>query len=231
MFKKMILVFFFIIISTGCTAEYNLNIDNDLVIEESILIENSILDIKKQELDVDFFLDLNIDRYNSNNRYSMYMCEKEVNDDSAIVTANAIYLDFLSYKNTSPLIEEIFTNLNVVKNNNVYTLEYKAKSLDNVEMFQSSDLYSSLIDEVNVNIKLPFRVMHSNADKYNVEDGIYTWKYSKNEPTKDINIEFDVSKMRIGNTEKGLYLLLSFVIIISAIIGYAFYKYKANDKV
>ncbi len=231
MFKKMILIFIFIIMNTACTAEYNLNIDKDLIVEESVSVKDSIFNIRKQELDVDFFLDLNIDRYKSNNLYSTYMYEKKVDNNNAIVTANMTYLDFLSYKNTSALIENLFTNLNIINNGNIYTFEYKVKSLSNIEVFKSTELYSSLLDGVDVNIKLPFRVINSNADRFDEDSGIYSWKYIKGESLKDINIEFDISKTKIGNTEKGLYFLLSFVIIICAIIGYAFYKYKSNNKV
>lgn len=231
MIKKMIIIFIFIIIGTGCTAEYNLNINKDLIIDETITLKESIFNIKKQELDVNFFVDLNIDRYRSDDRYSMYMYNKDIDSNNASVTANAIYLDLLTYKNTSPLIENLFSNFNIIKTENIYEFEYKAKSLNNVEIFDASDLYASLVEEIKVNIKLPFRVLNHNADMFNEDIGIYTWEYSNRKPTKNIIIEFDTSKMKVGNTEKGLYFLLGFVIIIGALIGYVYYKYKLHERV
>ena len=134
-------------------------------------------------------------------------------------------------KNTSPLIENLFSNFNIIKTENIYEFEYKAKSLNNVEIFDASDLYASLVEEIKVNIKLPFRVLNHNADMFNEDIGIYTWEYSNRKPTKNIIIEFDTSKMKVGNTEKGLYFLLGFVIIIGALIGYVYYKYKLHERV
>lgn len=231
MIKKSVLIFIFIIIMTGCSAEYNLNINKELFVEESVTIKESIFNIRKQELNVDFFIDYNIEKYSSNKDYSMYVYEKQVDSNKAEVTGIATYLDFLNYKKESILIKEMFSAFNILNEGSIYTFGYKVKNKEDINIFKEDELYSSLFNDLTINIKLPFRVISSNADSINIDAGIYTWKYSKDDIVKDINIEFDVNKTKIGKTKQGLYFLSGFVIIILALVGYAYYKYKSNNRI
>ncbi len=216
---------------TGCSAEYNLNINKELFVEESVTIKESIFNIRKQELNVDFFIDYNIEKYSSNKDYSMYVYEKQVDSNKAEVTGIATYLDFLNYKKESILIKEMFSAFNILNEGSIYTFGYKVKNKEDINIFKEDELYSSLFNDLTINIKLPFRVISSNADSINIDAGIYTWKYSKDDIVKDINIEFDVNKTKIGKTKQGLYFLSGFVIIILALVGYAYYKYKSNNRI
>lgn len=231
MIKKTILIFIFIMLTVGCTAEYNLNINKDLLVDESITIKESIFKVRKQELNVDFFVDSNIERYSSNKDYSLYVYEKKIDSNQASVVASTTYLDFLSYKKDSVVINELFSAFNILNDNNIYKFGYKAKPKEDINIFVDDELYSSLFEDLKVNIKLPFRVISSNADSVDINSGVYTWKYTKDGNIKDINIEFDVNKAKIGKTEQGLYFLSGFVIIILALVGYAYYRYRSNNRI
>ncbi len=231
MIKKIILMFIFIVLLTGCTAEYNLNINKDFIIDEDIIIRDSIFSVKKQNLDVDSFVELNVDGYKSDPRYSMYMYEKVVDNSYAKVIAKTTYLDFLSYKQNNIVKASLFDTFNIINNGNTYIFAYKLKPRDEIKIFEEEDLYGSLIDEVKINITLPFEVTSNNADKVNLDTGTYTWKYSKNGVLKDINLEFNANKMSLGRIAIGLYFVLGFAIILLVIFGYAFYKYKSHNRV
>ena len=231
MIKKIILMFIFIVLLTGCTAEYNLNINKDFIIDEDIIIRDSIFSVKKQNLDVDSFVELNVDGYKSDPRYSMYMYERVVDNSYAKVIAKTTYLDFLSYKQNNIVKASLFDTFNIINNGNMYIFAYKLKPRDEIKIFEEEDLYGSLIDEVKINITLPFEVTSNNADKVNLDTGTYTWKYSKNGVLKDINLEFNANKMSLGRIAIGLYFVLGFAIILLAIFGYAFYKYKSHNRV
>lgn len=231
MIKKLSISLLSIMILSGCTAEYNLNINKDLLVDESITIKESIFKVRKQELNVDFFVDSNIERYSSNKDYSLYVYEKKIDSSHASVIASTTYLDFLSYKKDSVIINELFSAFNILNDNNIYKFGYKAKPKEDINIFVDDELYSSLFEDLKVNIKLPFRVISSNADSVDINSGVYTWKYTKDGNIKDINIEFDVNKAKIGKTEQGLYFLSGFVIIILALVGYAYYRYRSNNRI
>ncbi len=232
MIKKIVLIFVYILILSGCTAEYNINIDKDLIIDETIVLGDSTYNIKKQNLNVDSFIDSILYEFDTDPNYSMYVYEKDIKESFVNVKAKTIYLDFLGYNRNNNVKENLFSKLNIYEDNGTYTFEYKIKPKDQIKIFNESEsLYDSLIDEVTVNITLPFQVEKHNADSYIAHTGTYTWNYSKNSKLKDINIKFNTNKMSLGSDAPGIYFMVVLVAMFCLVFGYTVYKYKSNNKV
>jgi hypothetical protein len=216
---------------TGCSVEYNIDINDELIVDETIKVKELTRRILTQTLDVDKFLDRTIRDYRDDPKYDIYMYEKYTDDEESYVTAKAFYLDFESYKNNKNVKDNMFENFNIINEGNVYTFVYVAKDKKDVEIFNDSELYSNLVDEVKINIVLPFRVLSNNADTSEKETGTYTWVYRKNEDLKNIEIKFDKSKRALKKDIMGVYMLVGVFALIIGISGFVAYKYKSFNKI
>lgn len=231
MIKKLSISLLSIMILSGCTVDYSINIDKDLIVDESIKINELTNTILTQTLDVDIFLDKAIDNYQNDPRYDLYMYEKYTDDSETYVTAKAYYLDFNAYLENKKIKDTLFENFNIIKEGNTYNFVYVAKNSKDVEIFNDSELYTSLIDEVRLNITLPFKVISNNANNVDIETNTYTWIYKKNENLKNIDIKFDISKSAARKEAIGIYLLTGLIVIVLGTAGFAAYKYKNFNKI
>lgn len=230
MIKKIVLIGMFLLLVTGCTVEYNMDINKDLIIDESIKVKERSSIVDTQTMNVDLFLDKTIEDYQDDPRYPMYIYEKYTDDKETYVIAKSYYLDFENYKNTSNIIEILFDDLQVIKEDNTYNLIYKSKNVRDIEIFKESELYNNLIDEVRVNITLPFKVISNNSNLFDIDKSTYVWIFKKDKPLSDINIKFDISKSAVKKEKYGIYLVGGLFVGILLLMSFTYYKYRNFNK-
>ena len=90
----------------------------------------------------------------------------------------------LKFKNNSIIVNEMFEDISIIDNGKVVSIHLKPVS--NFKYFEESSMYSSLLDKVNFEINIPYKVIDGNYDKE--ENGVYTWTINKGENLKGINI-------------------------------------------
>lgn len=213
--KKILLIFIgLLILCSGCTAEYTLQINEDLSVSESFTamedaeFYNAYENTSAQKV-IGFILEPNLEYLNQNG----FVVSQILRSKEAGVKVDNTYSSIKEYKEKSKVPEQLSSEWSYVENGDEITLSIKGSFL---HADQSQDgLYS--IDKAQVKIIVPFEVISHNADSYNSDNNIYIWKFDESNEEKEIKITFN----KIKKVEKELpipYIIIGIVIVIILII-------------
>lgn len=193
---KYVLVVLVILLFTGCSGNYNLKFNTDLSVEEELNIkfENKDDDYEKA---YSLFEQAGID----SKKYEIAIIEDKIN-----IKYKEKYDSFEEYYLNSNLYRTLFQNIEFSKDNKGMKLNTKSvlklDDKDNQNIVNSYD-----IDDLKINMIVPFSVNKTNADIK--KDSKYTWKLNKEDTYKEINMDFSYK-------QDGLY-----GIVILSLIGVA----------
>lgn len=230
--KKVVLAIISVFILTGCTAEYNLNIDDNMnEFDESLSVKTS-----SASSDYDYVknfnefkpIDYKITGYSEVNEkmdgVTYYNFDNDYDDDQASFKYyyNMNKSEFLS----SAIIHNCFSEINYIKNDDGITLKTNGK-------FTCFDKYPPL-DKVIVNITTNKKVIKNNADS--ISGNIYTWNIYKGNETNTIMLTFENTENNNINESDDistklkiiLITLGAFIVVIIGIIIYKTKKYNSN---
>lgn len=219
--KKVIMVLvIFVFILTGCSSEYNLEINNSKI-KENIKVEILDADIPKEVPGIDVELNDRITPFINNNQYPIFnntkiKYKKKVTKvgDLTKVTLNHTYThDEFRNSNT---FKTCFENAEFKKTRKGYDLNF------------SGSFYCLYGDSIKINVKTNNKVINHNADK--VSGNVYTWVINDNN-VKNVDINLSLSKQSALITPL-LYVIASAIFLVISVFAYRFYKiYKAKDSV
>lgn len=209
-FRYFVLIII-VIILTGCSGNYNLKINADLSINESLKlnIDNNGDTYSKT---IKIFEDNNInkDKYNVN-----------ISSNKVVIKYNDDYNSIEDYLLNSKLYHQLFNEIKYNKTNNYIELfandKIKIKNKYNID--KGTNLTD--LDVIQINIENPFVVISSNEDI--ATDNIYTWTINKNTTNKTIKMKFKptFNKFPYRPVIVGsLIIILSSVYIIRFVIKY-----------
>lgn len=225
--KKKLLLLILILLTTGCTCEYNLTIDKNEYHEEIIIngtTQNEIINFKQN-----WKIPVNKDEYNIG-----FDAETEENVSSNIY----------DYKisNNQLIFTYNFTNSSISDSSAIYNC-YDRLSIvnqDNKTIISTSSRVNCFVNyptltNIKINIKGSNSVFSHNADS--VSGNIYTWNIDKNSTEKPINIIFnnssdnsiiqDTSTKPNKDNQSSKYGIYIFALIILVIIYFG-YKFATN---
>ena len=214
MLKKLIIVFT-IFLCTSCTANYNLNIDENNISEKftitmpkSVIDENTLQNqLEHPDLvykDQDYYYDIKLQEDN-----------------------NYYYVNYNYQHNLENYQESKIINFCYEENYNQVTNKRIIISTSN--RFNCLKMYDDVnLDTVKINITTKLKVESHNADE--VKGHTYTWHINgDNYQNKPINITMLKSQPVISNSSVEMAIMLcSLVIVIGGIILY--YKIKFNKR-
>lgn len=227
---KYLFLLLVIVLFTGCTVKYDLNIDEDLSVTEKVEAIEKEETVKsntglEKEKAVNYLYD--IYKRDGIDPSISYRVEKS----NLIAGATA------SHKSIDDFVDnfesDLFKDAKLSKSGNLYTLTFKQseKLSDRISM-------GPIYDNVIINITLPYKVTDNNADK--VYKNTYTWILNKDEELRKIKISFDTSvkndtktfKLGIFNINVKLSFVAVFVmlLIIAIFVAVIYTNNKKNNK-
>lgn len=190
--KKIIFLILSLFLLTGCTVDYELIITNGVT--ESVYINNTDIILNQEILNTikdDYGNYYTID-YNGDIEYcDSEDCEEpqDAKYDYNSFSASTIYNDYSKYRE-SKAIKDFFGEIKINQNKKLVTITATPKTeLQNI--LKDVNYIKAPVNQLNINIILPFKVTSSNADK--VEENTYTWTYNKDNTDKVITISYDTS--------------------------------------
>ena len=208
---KLCLLFIIVIMTAGCSVEYDLTINQDYSINEKAkATENT----KKLE---------SLTRLKGDNAveyiYKNYKRSKDIfinsitSGDKTIATATTSYDDIISYSNDFK--SDIFKKVNVQKNGSLVTL-----TSDQSIPITKNKSYSLIYDEVTIKIHVPFKVSEHNADS--VLGDTYIWKINDKNNYKKIKLTYDEesikNKLNLKINNKTYNINYAFVVVSGIIL-------------
>ena len=224
--KKYIMLFMIILLCFGCKAKYNIVINKDLSVNEKIVALEDEEFYKRyynssKERVIKFAAYSSLDYLNKNN-YTRNIVEY---DDYAGAVVETTFDSIKDYFERSKAHEQLY------KNNNS-SIDGKNVKIDLTEILPKNNnvvgRYS--IDECEVTIELPFKVVKNNADKVDKKKNKYKWNLNTSEE-KNIYIEFNTNSYAKGFEENNYYFIIIIPIIGLLVCGIIYIKKKKRNKI
>lgn len=214
---KYLLLLIIILMTAGCSGNYNLKINADLSIDEKLELSIDNEDnLYEKTLKIFEENNINKDKY-----------DVSISSGKILIEYNDKYSSVEDYILNSKIYPQLFNKIEYHKTRkyiDLYTKEnLKIKNNYNVE--NGTNLTD--FDVLQVNIENPFNVNYSNSDI--VSDNIYTWSIKKDDINKTIRMQFkpNFNKFPIKPVVVG-----SLIIIISAILIFNLIrKYKKSQRI
>lgn len=212
---QVILLSLLLIFLTGCSGNYDLNINNDLSIDEKLelSIDNSKDAYNKT---VELFEKNNID----SKKYDV-----SINGNFVRIKYNDKFDSIGDYILNSKVYTLLFNKIEYNSSNNIIDLyvNENIKLKNNYTQLNGTNLTD--LDVIQVNITNPYKVVITNAEIIN--DKTYTWSITNKDELKKIQMQFKTSldKFPIKPVVVG-----SLIIIVSLILLYNLYKRFMKSK-
>ena len=235
---KKILFLFLIIISTGCEAEYNIEINNNINLKETITIkeENKEIFNKKNTL----LYNLTPNEYLKTNLKwptSVYK-DDEVNPYEPIRLDSTKYYTKTNISNYKTLGVIYSFNHNQNKYNETDIInkcyDFKYNKINDVITFETISSFKcfneyKLLDKLTINVDTTCKVNIENSDKK--ENNRYTWYITKDKYDKKIKFEVDCTKAIEVNNNGGFIFIFSYIILLILIISLVKLLHNKNNKI
>jgi len=214
--KRILFIFCLSFFLTGCTVNYDLEVDDEKIIE-------------KININVNDLSQLGHDGYSSltSKTNTVYFKEKEyynVNftEQNGGLSSTFDYAHNFERYNNASVLDLCYPERKISKENGKIIISTSG-SLECAMMEYSED-----ITNANINIKTDLKVLENNADK--VDGNVYTWNINKsNYLNKPIYIEMKVANEPASFTQK-LFIGVSFIALIGILIFIVIrYKNKQNN--
>lgn len=217
--KNKIIILLCLLLLTGCTVNYNLEVDNDTLKET---ITGTVTKDESKQKDSDsgvstIYSIINNDQKPIYNKEVIY--DKVINDNGNNIDYTFKYdYDMNDFVN-STLINSCFENRNIVDLDDYYRIKL------------SGDFYCLYSKKINIRVTSNMEVASSNADK--IKDNTYIWTIDKN----NTDIEFVINKNKaytkpISRGISNSFRIICFVILVLLSLGvYVIYKKKNSSEV
>lgn len=186
--KKILLLIIITFILTGCSTNYNLKINLDGEVSESIKSEvtNSILeDQSKSKDEKKKYLEELIKFFDSELEYDDIV----VNDDNAIINISKNYIDIYDYLDNSKSYSYLFKSM-----------DYKLDK-DTVTITTEPTDYETE-NKTEITISLPYKVISNNANEVDEKTNTYTWIIDDKTDTLEITFKTGLTNLYTYNLLK-----------------------------
>lgn len=224
---KLLFVFFVVVFCSGCSAEYNLDIDKDDKFKENVILSaedgNDIEEIKNYQT----YLPINNDAddasafENKVDGVAYYDQKKSTNDDK---------LKFSYLHNF-----DTFQHDYITKSSYEYVTITKSKNqliISTSRINKAFEHYSNL-DSVTINVTSRYKLIDTNAD--NQGNYKYTWIIDRsNYSNKYLYLSLDISNRKKTTKEKiidtGIFTYLPLILVVIGVMVVGWLVVKKGDK-
>ena len=222
--KKFLLLIFAIFLCVGCKAKYTLEIDKDGKVKESASLTESAEFFERYTNSstgrvISFILEPYMDILNENN----YNVNNNIGTENSGVKITKEYNSIDDYVKDNIFYTQFTDKINLSKDGKKVSINFKGS-------FSASGQDQSRIpvNDADITIKLPFKVLEHNADS--VDGQYYTWKFkNNNEEEREIKIVYDSSKIAKETDTKLVFIFLG-IIIGLLVIGFLVYNNMSAKK-
>ena len=203
-----------ILLLTGCTVNYNLEIDDNILKEKitgTVTKEESKQNSKATDISTIYSI-INEEQKPIYNKEEIY--QKSLKDNGNNID-NYTMEDFIN----STIINTCFENHEIEQLDNYYSIRL------------SGNFYCLYSKKINIAVTSNLKVASNNADK--IKDNTYIWTIDKN--TTDIELAVDKDTPYTKPIKRGIsstFRIVCFIIlIILSLITYLLYKKKNSSEI
>ena len=230
--KKILIILFLVVLVSGCKVTYNLKINKDLSVNETVIASENTNRMKSRtNLDVDQSI-----KY----LYDIYKGRTMGDNNYSIVSSGAT--TEVSVNNSFKNLEDYTNNfrVNIFEEYNDYSDKSNIKLLySQFNLIDSKATYRPVYDQIDVTIEVPFEVLENNADSVSGDKYMWTIKadakehkriyiaFNGEKPKNTALFKFGKSKFNVGYE----YLILGALIVVVGIAVLIIYlRNKKNNR-
>ena len=225
---KRIIFICLIFLLSGCSVEYDLNINEDNSVTEKVVAAEKTNRIESMtgqrgEQAITYM-------YNMFKRDDKSSITSRKDGNYTVATVTKVHDNIDRY--AEDFRADVFKKIYVEKKDGVVTLTATQN-----QVLDKSLSSSLLYDTIQINITLPYVVVDNNADQ--VKRNTYTWNIKKNDDLKTIKLKYkennDSNKVNLNfngktvNVAYGLIIGIGFAIVILIIFTIVFFKNRKNN--
>lgn len=178
---RILVVALLMFILCGCSGNYNLTFNDDLTLTEELDIS-----IKNEDNSYEKTLDLFNRAEIDSNKYDVV-----TDEDYVYIKYTEEYSTIEDYLLNSNLYHVLFDDIEYSKDN--VGMKIGAENSFKLDGNTSGEIVNAYdIDNLKINVKIPFSMNKSNADSK--EKDVLTWEVKRTDTSKDINIDFSYKK-------------------------------------
>lgn len=223
--KKALLLILLILLTGGCKVEYNLLIEEDLKIYESVNMTgtDSFFDIyyKSSKLNVvELLLEEDKETLDKNN-YNYQI----IDDETPYVLADKTYDDMASFAEKSIFYKQYFDQLNYSLEDGIVTLSTSGFKPNDPE---DPSRYS--ISDMTIAITSKYKVVNHNANRYDGNTNTYYWNIGANTTDLEILLSYNPDIKFDPYVNTYIIIFISIVIIIMTWIIIVMHDVKQKKK-
>ncbi len=215
-----------VVLLTGCTGKYKVNILQDGKIEEKfeMTFNTSSIEVK----DIDKYIKDTIKQYRDNDMYVNYNIKKDTSKTKSTIYATRKYSNLNDYITNSELLPVLFEK--TLPNG-----DYDIKGLFTTGEYYKTSIFSDdfdgeTFDKIDVEVKSMFDFVSNNADKFDKESNTLYWYITNDKNNFSISFQFNNSKrydIIIKEFIKNIIPAVIIIVIVS-IITLIIYKTLKN---
>ncbi len=225
---KILIITICIIFLTGCTVDYNIEVNKDTTISESFSAdEHKSAFTHTQIMEANIVVNNMVEREMERLEEIGYNYKLTMDDENVITTFTNSYLNFNEYiSKAQPTYTQWFDTINVVENGDI--VEFHATDF---VPFSTANPSKYIVNDLNINLIIPFEVTSHNADATAIIDNkiIYTWNIDEDTTSKEIKINYNVAKD--AKTSWTFELIIG-ILILAIVIGIIVYrKIQKTDEI
>ena len=209
---KLIILFLFILILTGCSSEYTLTINDDLSVKEEAKLAPSNEYLRETNLSyeeaIDYFYGDDEKELLDSKNYS-----HGISNLKGSVLVSKEYKSLEDYANNTYAINQFFEDIKVTENNGIITFKtgkFKEQGGEEQDYFD--------VDMVKINIKSPYKFISSNSKDYKESINTYSWAISSVYDNMEIEFQIDTNENFVSEYEKSSQKKILYAILILAVI-------------
>lgn len=220
---KKILILLIVVLLTGCSVNYEVEITNDLKVVERCYLEagEDVYKSHYQTTKVKVLQDI-LGIYSDELKNNDYQVEI-IKDEIPYVKIEKEYKGIQEYLNSSQLFNDYFDKINYTKDGKIVKIEtegFNPNEHENPDRFY--------VDNLDIAIKSAYKVVNSNATKIDEKTNVYHFELNGDVEDFKILLEIDTSKKFIANLDIYIILIIVLILTIAAWIFVYVNKKKNN---
>lgn len=217
--KKKWFLIIVILLLTGCSVEYNVDINKENVTEQVIIYESQdFYDIYSKTSKLNALKELlSYEEETLNNNNYKY---EIVGDKNPYILITREYRDITDYCQNTIFYKDYFDNLKCEGKDDIISIE----TLD-YHKIDAFDPSKYLVDNLSIKVKSYYNIDKSNSSSIDSRNNVYSWNMSNNEEFK-VNLDVDTNSIFI----KPVYYYVGIIIIIIVIVWIIIICYYKNRK-
>lgn len=225
--KKKLVIIIICLLSTGCTVEYNLNVDNQKIQEDIII-------------NVDDLANLDEEMYNqlTNSKNKVYLqedkyYENRYTEDDNTLTSNFKFTHDLEKYNQATVLDLCYSNRDI----EITKEEIKISTKGSFSCAFTE--FGENITNAKIKITTDLKVLENNADEIN--GNTYIWNINEsnylNKPIdiamkKNKNIKQTIKDIEVNSASKDLFIIYGgLALLICLVILLITIKIRKNNKI